>query len=123
MTSITAERSQHLLVVDDDREIRDLASRFLTRHGYRVTAVQDGREMKQALRDWNVDLIILDLMLPGTDGLNLRREPRASTKVPVIMDANCPIGHSAFQPGYLGGSRGTGCERTRRRRFRIHGDG
>ena len=85
MTSITAERSQHLLVVDDDREIRDLASRFLTRHGYRVTAVQDGREMKQALRDWNVDLIILDLMLPGTDGLNLRREPRASTKVPVIM--------------------------------------
>ena len=65
MTGITAERSQHLLVVDDDREIRDLVSRFMTRHGYRVTAGQDGRELMQALRDWSVDLIVLDLMPPA----------------------------------------------------------
>ncbi len=85
MTSMASERSQHLLVVDDDREIRDLVSRFLTRHGYRVTTARDGREMKQALADWNVDLIVLDLMLPGTDGLTLCRELRASSKIPVIM--------------------------------------
>ncbi len=85
MTSMANERSQHLLVVDDDREIRDLVSRFLTRHGYRVTTARDGREMKQALAEWSIDLIVLDLMLPGTDGLTLCRELRASSKVPVIM--------------------------------------
>ncbi len=85
MTTMASERSQHLLVVDDDREIRDLVSRFLTRHGYRVTTARDGREMKQALADWNVDLIVLDLMLPGTDGLTLCRELRVSSKIPVIM--------------------------------------
>jgi two-component system OmpR family response regulator len=82
---MASERSQHLLVVDDDREIRDLVSRFLTRHGYRVTTARDGREMKQALADWSVDLIVLDLMLPGTDGLTLCRELRATSKIPVIM--------------------------------------
>ncbi len=85
MTTMASERSQHLLVVDDDREIRDLVSRFLMRHGYRVSTARDGREMKQALADWSVDLIVLDLMLPGTDGLTLCRELRASSKVPVIM--------------------------------------
>ncbi len=85
MTTMASERSEHLLVVDDDREIRDLVSRFLTRHGYRVTTARDGREMKQALADWSVDLIVLDLMLPGTDGLTLCRELRASSKIPVIM--------------------------------------
>ncbi len=85
MTTMASERSQHLLVVDDDREIRDLVSRFLTRHGYRVTTARDGREMKRALQDWSFDLIVLDLMLPGTDGLTLCRELRASSKVPVIM--------------------------------------
>lgn len=85
MTGMAIERSQHLLVVDDDREIRDLVSRFLARHGYRVTTARDGREMKQALADWSVDLIVLDLMLPGTDGLTLCRELRAGSKIPVIM--------------------------------------
>ncbi len=85
MTSMASERSQHLLVVDDDREIRDLVSRFLTRHGYRVTTARDGREMKQALADWSIDLIVLDLMLPGTDGLTLCRELRVDSNVPVIM--------------------------------------
>jgi len=85
MTHMASERSEHLLVVDDDREIRDLVSRFLTRHGYRVTAARDGREMKQALADWSVDLIVLDLMLPGAAGLTLCRELRASSKIPVIM--------------------------------------
>ncbi len=75
----------HLLVVDDDREIRDLLTRFLTRHGYRVTNARDGREMRKAVADWRIDLIVLDLMLPGDDGLTLCRELRANSDIPVIM--------------------------------------
>ena len=61
----------HLLVVDDDREIRDLLARFLAKNGYRVTGARDGIEMFQALAEWRIDLVILDLMLPGEDGLAL----------------------------------------------------
>ena len=75
----------HVLVVDDDREIRDLLGRFLGKHGYRVTAVGDGKEMRRALADWKIDLIILDLMLPGEDGLSLCRALRAKSEIPIIM--------------------------------------
>ena len=85
MNSADAQESAHLLVVDDDREIRDLLGRFLRRRGYRVTAAQDGREMRQGLADWHIDLIILDLMLPGEDGLSLCRQLRASSAIPIIM--------------------------------------
>ncbi len=71
-----------LLLVDDDREIRDLVSRFLTTHGYNITAVRDGREMTSALGTANYDLIVLDLMLPGADGLQLCRELRARSPIP-----------------------------------------
>ena len=77
--------SKHLLIVDDDREIRDLASRFLQKHGYRITTAKDGREMRAALQDWRIDLVVLDLMLPGDDGLKLCRDLRAQSNVPVIM--------------------------------------
>lgn len=77
--------SAHLLIVDDDREIRDLLSRFLRRQGFRVDAVRGGREMRQALADWQIDLVILDRMLPGEDGLALCREIRAGSQVPIIM--------------------------------------
>ncbi len=79
------ESTPHILVVDDDREIRDLLGRFLTKHGYRVTAAADGREMAKALKDWSIDLIVLDLMLPGDDGLTLCRNLRAESNMPVIM--------------------------------------
>ncbi|MDE1147609.1 MAG: response regulator [Azospirillaceae bacterium] len=75
----------HLLVVDDDREIRDLLTRYLTRHGYRVTAARDGQEMRKFLADRNIDLIVLDLMLPGEDGLALCRAIRAESGPPVVM--------------------------------------
>jgi len=75
----------HILVVDDDREIRDLVTRYLSRHGLRARAVADGREMRQALKDWSFDLIVLDLMLPGEDGLSLCRKLRADSQIPVIM--------------------------------------
>jgi two-component system OmpR family response regulator len=77
--------SPHLLVVDDDREIRDLLSRFLARHGYRVTVARDGVEMIKALGDGKFDLIVLDLMLPGEDGLSLCRKVRATSDIPVVM--------------------------------------
>ncbi|WP_119678319.1 response regulator [Indioceanicola profundi] len=75
----------HLLVVDDDREIRDLLTRYLSRHGYRVTAAKDGQEMRKYLADRNIDLIVLDLMMPGEDGLSLCRSLRAEGGPPVVM--------------------------------------
>ncbi len=75
----------HILIVDDDREIRDLVSRYLSGHGLRVRGAADGREMRRALDDWSIDLIILDLMLPGEDGLSLCRNLRATSKIPIIM--------------------------------------
>ena len=77
--------SAHLLIVDDDREIRDLLSRFLRRQGFRIDTAPDGREMQQALTDWQIDLVILDRMLPGEDGLTLCRELRANSQIPIIM--------------------------------------
>lgn len=85
MSTATGENLGHVLVVDDDREIRDLLGRFLTKHGYRVTAVQDGKEMRRALTDWRIDLVILDLMLPGEDGLSLCRDLRAKSQIPIVM--------------------------------------
>jgi len=85
MDTNTTEHLGHVLVVDDDREIRDLLARFLAKHGYRVTGAHDGKEMRKALADWSIDLIVLDLMLPGEDGLSLCRELRARSRIPIIM--------------------------------------
>lgn len=79
------ERQQHILVVDDDPEIRDLLQEYLGRNGYRTSAVGEGKGMWQALENSHVDLIVLDLMLPGDDGLELCRNLRVNSKVPVIM--------------------------------------
>jgi len=75
----------HILVVDDDREIRDLLSRFLRKNGYRVDVAADGNEMKRFLEGARIDLIVLDRVLPGKDGLTLCRELRASSRIPVIL--------------------------------------
>ncbi|MBP2301911.1 response regulator [Azospirillum picis] len=82
------DRTPHLLVVDDDREIRSLVAQFLTKHGFRVTGARDGAEMMRTLDGARVDLIVLDLMLPGEDGLSLCRRLRATpqtAQTPVIM--------------------------------------
>jgi len=75
----------HILVVDDDREIRDLLSRFLTKYGYRVSVAANGREMAQILSQWSIDLVVLDIMMPGEDGLSLCRGLRAKSSVAIIM--------------------------------------
>lgn len=74
-----------MLVVDDHDEIRDLVARFMTRHGLRVTSARDGQEMRAALDAERIDLIVLDLMLPGEDGLVLCREVRGHSNTPIIM--------------------------------------
>ena len=61
--------SAHILIVDDDREIRDLLARFLDKHGLRVSAAADGREMHRVLDGSRIDLIVLDHRLPDTTGL------------------------------------------------------
>jgi two-component system OmpR family response regulator len=77
--------SQHILIVDDDREIRSLLRDYLEKNGYRATAVADGKGMRRSLEQSHVDLIVLDLMLPGEDGLSLCRELRAKSQIPVLM--------------------------------------
>ncbi len=78
-------RTSHLLVVDDDREIRHLLARYLTDNGYRVSTAEDGRSMDRALNTQRFDLIVLDLMLPGEDGLDLTRRLRIKSRIPIIM--------------------------------------
>jgi two-component system OmpR family response regulator len=85
MNTATESPKPHVLIVDDDSEIRDLLSRFLSKHEFRVTTAKDGREMAQALKDWKIDLIVLDLMMPGDDGLTLCRQVRAESDTPIIM--------------------------------------
>lgn len=75
----------HILIVDDHREIRDLVSRALTKDGFRVSTAADGRAMARILTDSRIDLILLDLMLPGEDGLSICRRLRAQSNVPIIM--------------------------------------
>lgn len=79
------EPSDHILIVDDDREIRDLLSRFLAKHGYRVSTAADGRDMRRIMADARIDLIVLDVMMPGETGLTLCGQVRATSKVPIIM--------------------------------------
>jgi two-component system OmpR family response regulator len=75
----------HILVVDDDREIRSLLANYLEKNGLRVSAARDRNEMRRVLGRVHVDLIVLDVMMPGDDGLKLCRELRAKSQVPVIM--------------------------------------
>lgn len=75
----------HILIVDDDAQLRHLVSRLLRTQGYRITAVAGGREMLDVLRATTVDLIILDVMLPGTSGLELCRFVRRSSPVAILM--------------------------------------
>ena len=79
------DASPHLLIVDDDREILDLLSRFLIRHGFRTTTARDGREARRAWPAGHYQLVILDLMLPGESGLDLARWLRASSDIPILM--------------------------------------
>jgi two-component system OmpR family response regulator len=77
----------HILIVDDDREIRELVGNFLKRNGLNVTFAADGRQMWSVLENTAIDLIVLDIMMPGDDGLVLCRELRGGKhrKTPVLL--------------------------------------
>jgi len=78
-------RQDHILVVDDDAEIRALLREYLQKQGYRVTALADGKALRSAVETSRPDVIVLDLMMPGEDGLSLCRGLRAHSDVPIIM--------------------------------------
>ena len=75
----------HILVVDDDARIRRLVSRYLLKEGFRVSTAADGEEMQRVLDEGGVEVVLLDLILPGEDGLSLARKLRAQSNVGIIM--------------------------------------
>jgi len=80
-----ADDAPHLLVVDDDRRIRDLLLRFLVGEGYRVSTAETAREARATLVGLKFDLLILDVMMPGENGFDLARAIRAESTVPILM--------------------------------------
>jgi two-component system, OmpR family, response regulator len=80
-----SQQQPHILVVDDDREIRDLLSRFLERQGMRVTAARDAREARRLWPLSRYHLVVLDLMMPGESGLDFARWLRGQEEVPIVM--------------------------------------
>lgn len=79
------DKAPHILVVDDDPKIRSGLSKFLSEQGLRVTTANDGRDMQVKLANAKIDLAILDVMMPGEDGLSLCRKLAAETTIPVIL--------------------------------------
>ena len=81
------DQPDHIMIVDDDREIRELVGNFLKKNGLQVTFAADGRQMRAFLESMTVDLIVLDIMMPGDDGLQLCRELRVGKHkaTPVLM--------------------------------------
>lgn len=75
----------HLLIVDDDRRIRDLLSRFLLENGYRVSVAADAAEARAKLKNFAFDLIVLDVMMPGESGVDFARFVRSDSDVPILM--------------------------------------
>lgn len=80
-----ADGAPHLLVVDDDRRIRDLLLRFLQREGFRVSTAESAAEARAKLCGLSFDLLILDVMMPGETGFELAKAIRASSLVPILM--------------------------------------
>ncbi|MEZ5931774.1 MAG: response regulator [Alphaproteobacteria bacterium] len=79
------DKTAHILVVDDHRDIRELVQKYLVKNGYRVSVADGGAQMKKILAANSIDLVVLDLMMPGEDGLTLCRDLRAGGDLPVIM--------------------------------------
>lgn len=75
----------HLMVVDDDRRLRQLLSRYLDEHGFRVTVAANAAEARQRMIGLSFDLLIVDVMMPGEDGISLTRSVRQTSDVPVLI--------------------------------------
>src|ERR1022692_363501 len=80
-----SDDAPHLLIVDDDRRIRDLLSRFLSSEGYRVTTAESAADARAKLAGLRFDLMILDVMMPGETGFEFARALRSTSNVPILM--------------------------------------
>jgi two-component system OmpR family response regulator len=78
-------KSPHILVVDDHRDIRDALARYLEKNGMRATVAADARAMDAAMKAGNFDLVVLDVMMPGEDGLSVCRRLRSESDLPILM--------------------------------------
>ncbi|BAF88751.1 IMP dehydrogenase [Azorhizobium caulinodans ORS 571] len=102
------ENAPHVLVVDDDQEIRKLLARYLLSQGFRTTVAASGREMEECLASSRFDMVVLDLMLPDASGLDLCRALRARSRLPIILltalkeDVDRIIGLEIGADDYLG---------------------
>jgi two-component system phosphate regulon response regulator OmpR len=86
MPDTLADDAPHLLIVDDDRRIRDLLSRFLSGEGYRVTTAETAADARAKLKSLSFDLLILDVMMPGESGFDFAKSMRgAANDVPILM--------------------------------------
>ncbi len=82
---MTSQTVAHLLVVDDDERIRGLLQKFLMRHGFLVSIARDAAQARRLLGGLEFDLIVLDVMMPGEDGIALTRELRQRLSVPILL--------------------------------------
>jgi two-component system OmpR family response regulator len=79
------EPAKHIAVVDDHRDIRELVGRYLTEHGYRVSVAESAAALRRLQERSALDLVVLDIMMPGEDGLSLCKHLRSSTDLPIIL--------------------------------------
>ncbi len=77
--------SAHILVVDDARDIREPLAKYLAKNGYRVSQADSAAKARQAVKDGAIDMVILDIMMPGEDGLSLCRHLRETSQIPIIL--------------------------------------
>src|SRR2546423_13679596 len=82
---MTPSDSPHLLVVDDDQRLRSLLQRYLSANGFRVTAAADAAEARRLIRSIAFDALLLDVMMPGENGLDLAAALRTQSDVPILM--------------------------------------
>ena len=79
------DNAPHVLIVDDDQKIRDLLGRYLSEQGFRVTTAQDAASARAGMRGLEFDAVLLDVMMPGENGLDLARELKATRSIPICM--------------------------------------
>ncbi|HEY8698693.1 MAG TPA: response regulator [Rhizomicrobium sp.] len=84
-TMVKDEIKPHVLIVEDARDIREPLARYLREHGYRTSTAPDAQNARKIMRSSGIDLVVLDIMMPGEDGLSLCRYIRESSQIPVIL--------------------------------------
>lgn len=82
---MTETQNPHILIIDDEREIRRPLAKYLSDVGYRVSQAEDGREMDKIMAKAKIDLVVLDVLMPGEDGFSICKRLQATTRIPIIL--------------------------------------